>query len=126
MPQPACSPWLCLAAALFLAHALARAAGPGEQQHYLPPVPLDEEKMRTCGDPRWRAWYAELSWRIREGRLPPRYLINPHGHTGLSDRLVSAQRSLNFTVRAAWESSQLPCMPTAAAAPPLLVRCPRL
>ena len=112
----ASSPWLLLAAALLLAHGVSRAAGAGEQQHYLPPVPLDEEKMRTCGDPRWRAWYAELSWRMREGRTQPRYLINSHSHTGLSDRLVSGLIILGSMLA----RSTLPCLPFAMHVPPLL------
>lgn len=49
---------------------------------------LDDRKMNSCGDPRWRAWYTELVHRIREDSMPPRYLINVHEHTGLADRLV--------------------------------------
>jgi hypothetical protein len=88
MPQAACSLWHLLAACALLARALPHAAG-AEPRRYLPPVRPDEEKLRSCGDARWRAWYAELAWRMREGRLPQRYLVNGHFHTGLSDRLVS-------------------------------------
>lgn len=58
------------------------------------PVSLDEEKMHSCGNPAWRTWYADLVQQIRGGSLPPRYYINGHFHTGLSDRLVIHPRLL--------------------------------
>ena len=85
-----------LAAVVLLALALASsAAREGQEKEGTPaverlPLPLDEEKMRSCGDPRWQRWYAGLVRRMEEGQLPRRYLINPHVHTGLSDRLVSS------------------------------------
>ena len=57
------------------------------------PLPLDREAMRSCGDSRWRKWYAGLVRQMQEGELPPRYLVNTHFHTGLSDRLVSSCKS---------------------------------
>lgn len=60
--------------------------------HATSPHMLEEEKIRSCGDPEWRAWYAHLVQQMREGTRQPNYLVNGHFHTGLSDRLVCFHR----------------------------------